>query len=204
MKKTMILFVVLAIMLSGSLFAGDIGYGAKAGLNIASFTGDDASDDGKMKLGATIGGFATIPLGDKFAVRPEVLFTQKGERYKESEDGIDATGKTKMNWLEIPVLAIFQVADAINAFAGPYFDLLLGGEHTWKFEGDGVSIEGDEKIEGEDINSLGFGLIFGGAYGVTENIDVEGRVALGLSSMDEDHTVKNFGIQFIANHYLKK
>ncbi len=48
------------------------------------------------------------------------------------------------------------------------------------------------------------GLMFGGAYGVTESIDVEARVALGLTSMDEDFTIKNFGIQVLANYYLKK
>ena len=207
MKKMIILVAVLSLIFSGSLFAGDIGYGAKAGLNMAKFTGEDASFDNvdpKFKLGLTVGGFATIPFGDKLSVRPEVMFTQKGARYNESEDGVEVTATTKMNWLDIPILAVYQVADAISAFVGPYFELYLGGEEVWKFEGDGMSFEGDEKIEGDDINSLGFGLLFGGAYGVTDNIEVEARVELGLTSKDPDHTVKNMGIQVIANYYLKK
>ena len=204
MKKTMLLFIVLAIMLSGGLFAGDIGFGAKAGLNLANYTGDDVDDEAKAKLGATLGSFATIPLGEKLVVRPEVLFTQKGVRYKEEDDGYELKGKEKLNFLDIPILVVFQATDAISAFAGPYLDLFLSGEMSLELSGEGESIEFDEKIESEDVNSLGFGLIFGGAYGVTENIDVEARVALGLSSMDEDHSVKNFGIQFIANYYLKK
>lgn len=204
MKKIMVVVIALSFVFMGTISAEGIGYGAKAGLNIANLTGDDVEDGSKIKLGGTIGGFATIPLGDKLSVRPEILFTQKGARYKESEGGIDYTGKTKMNWLDIPILAVYQVADAISAFVGPYFDLYLGGEQTFKVEGDGVSFEGDEKIEGEDINSLGFGLIFGGAYGVTNNIDIEARIALGLSSLHEEETVKNFGIQVNANYYLKK
>ena len=203
MKKVFILMIILAVVFIGVLPAQGLGYGVNAGLNLANLTGDDV-EDSKIKLGAAIGGFATIPLGDKLSVRPEVLFTQKGAKYKESEDGVDYTGKSKMNWLDIPVLAVYQVADAISAFVGPYFDLYLGGEQTFKIEGDGVSFEGDEKIEGDDINSLGFGLIFGGAYGVAENIDIEARIALGLTSLHEEETVKNFGIQVNANYYLKK
>lgn len=203
MKKVFILMTILSVVFIGVLPAQGLGYGVKAGLNLANLTGDDV-EDSKIKLGATIGGFATIPLGDKLVIRPELLFTQKGARYKESEEGVDYTGKTKMNWLDIPILAVYQVADAISAFVGPYFDLYLGGEQEFKIEGDGLSFEGDEKIEGDDVNSLGFGLIFGGAYGVAENIDVEARIALGLSSLHEEETVKNFGLQVTANYYLKK
>jgi len=204
MKKILLLIVILSISFLGIVSAEGLGYGAKAGLNIASVVGEDADDESKSKLGATIGGFVTYPLGDKLSLRPEVLFTQKGERYSESEDGVDYTGKVKMNWLDIPILAVYQVTDAVSAFVGPYFDLYLSGEATFKVEGDGVSFEGDEKIESDEINSLGFGLIFGGAYGVTENIDVEARIALGLTSLHEDDSVKNFGIQVAANYYLKK
>jgi len=199
MKKIMVLVVVLAVGFLGVVSAEGLGYGAKAGLNLANITGDDV-EDAKIKPGMTIGGFATIPLGDKLSVRPEILFTQKGYRIKESEDGYDYKGKAKMNWLDIPILAVYEVAEGIKAFVGPYFDLYLGGEFV--VESDFGDF--DEKIEGEDVNSLGMGLMFGGAYGVIENIDVEARVALGLTSMDEDFTIKNFGIQFIANYYLKK
>ena len=207
MKKIMVLIVVLAFVFTSSLMSQGLGFGAKAGLNMAKFTGDDASYEDtnpKFKLGGTFGGFITMPLGDKLTIRPEVLFTQKGAKYKESEEGVEFSETMKMNWLDIPILAVYQVANGISAFIGPYFDLYLGGEAVFKIEGDGMSIEGDEKIEGEDVNSLGFGLIFGGAYSLTNNIEVEARVALGLTSFDEECTIKNMGIQVIANYYLRK
>ena len=204
MKKIMILIIVLSFTILGTLSAEGLGYGAKAGLNLANVVGEDVDEEAKIKLGVTAGGFVTYPLGDNLVIRPEVLFTQKGYRYKESEEGYDFKGKVKMNYLDIPILAVLQVAEGIKAFAGPYFDIYLGGEYEAKIEGDGESMEFDEKIEGEDVNSLGLGLIFGGAYGVTDNIDVEARIELGLTSKDPDYTVKNFGIQFLANYYLKR
>ena len=199
MKKMMITVFILSFVLIGALSAQGFGYGVKAGMNMANITGDEV-EDAKIKPGMTIGGFATIPLGDKLSIRPEILFTQKGYRIKESEEGYEYKGKAKMNWLDIPILAVYEVAEGIKAFVGPYFDLYLGGEYV--IESDFGDF--DEKIEGEDVNSLGMGLMFGGAYGVTKSIDVEARVALGLTSMDEDFTIKNFGIQFNANYYLKK
>ena len=208
MKNTILLCMILTILFTGGLYSKDIGYGAKGGLNIAKKIGEDAEYDGispKSKLGLTAGGFVTYPINDKLTVRPEILITQKGARYKgDTSDGYEYKEKVKMTWLDIPILAVFQVNDVISAFAGPYIDLFLGGKYVWEWEGDGMSLDGDDKIDGEDVNSLGFGLIFGGAYGVTDNIDVEGRIALGLTSMDEDHSVKNFGIQVIANYHLKK
>ena len=199
MKKIVILMIIISFAFIGILPAEGIGFGVKGGLNLANITGDDV-DDAKIKLGMTVGGFATYPLGDKLVIRPEVTFTQKGYRMEESEEGYDYKGTVKMNWLDIPILAVFEFAEGIKAFVGPYFDLYLGGEFV--VESDFGDF--DESIEGEDVNSLGMGLIFGGAYGITESIDVETRVALGLTSMDEDFTIKNFGIQILANYYLKK
>lgn len=208
MKNKIVLSIFIILVFSVNLFADGLGYGAKGGLNIAKKVGEDAEYDGispKFKCGFTLGGFVTYPLNEKLTIRPELLITQKGARYKgDTSEGYDYKEKVKMTWLDIPILAVYQVSDGISAFAGPYFDLFLGGEYVWEWEGDGMSFDGDEKIEGEDVNSLGFGLIFGGAYGVTDNIDVEGRIAFGLTSIDEDHTVRNFGIQFLANYYLKK
>ncbi len=127
MKNIMIFMVVLSVVFMGTLSAEGIGYGAKAGLNLANITGDEV-EEAKIKPGMTIGGFATIPLGDKLSVRPEILFTQKGYRIKESEEGYEYKGKAKMNWLDIPILAVYEVAEGIKAFVGPYFDLYIGGE----------------------------------------------------------------------------
>lgn len=207
MKKTIVLCIILSFTLIGTLSAGDLGYGAKGGFNIAKFIGDDASEgdiNAKFKFGTTFGGFVTIPLGEKLTARPELLFTQKGAKYKESEGGYTFKETDKMNWLDIPVLVVFQVNDVINAFAGPYIDLFLGGKWVGSWEGEGESFDFDEDIDSEDVNSLGFGLIFGGAYAVTQNIDVEARIALGLTSWHPDGTVKNMGIQVLANYHLKK
>lgn len=223
MKKTLILMIILSFVFIGTLPAQGLGYGVKGGLNMAKFTGDDADFDGEADpgsiFGPTVGGFVTMPVGP-LGVRVEVLYTAKGSNYdlsySESEDGLnvslDGTTKMKMNWLDIPVLAVYNVMDNLSVFAGPFLELYLSGtvesDFTVSFSYEGDTFSESEKdtedIESEDINSPGFGLIFGGTYMITDNIGVEARYAMGLTSMDEDESLKNSGLQVLVNFYLKK
>lgn len=229
MKKIVILMMILSFVFIGALSAqGNLGFGVKGGLNMAKFTGDDAdldfeglfNADPGFVFGPTIGGFITYNLNDKLGAQVELLFTAKGSSYEldysYSESGVqvslDGTVDMKMNWLDIPVLVVFNVNDKIKVFAGPFLELFLNG----KAESDitfSVSYEGEtftesekesEDIKSDDVKSLGFGLIFGGTYMVTDNIGVEARYASDLTSWDEDITVKNSGIQVLFNYYLKK
>lgn len=228
MKKIVIFTMILSFVFIGTLSAqGNLGFGVKGGLNMAKFTGGDAdldmeglnSDPGFI-FGPTIGGFVTYKLNDKLTIQPEFLYTAKGTSYEYSEsyseDGFslsyDGTVDMKMNWLDIPVLVVFSVNDQIKVFAGPFLELFLNGkmdyEITVKATYDGETItesESDsEDIESEDVTSPGFGLIFGGAYMLSNNLGVEARYSLGLTSMDEDISMKNSSIQVLVNYYLKK
>lgn len=228
MKKIMIFMMILSFVFIGTLPAEGLGFGVKGGLNMAKFTGDDAKidmeelgqEDPKSVFGPTIGGFVTYAINEKLGVRAELLYTTKGSKYdlsySESDEGysfsMDGSVKMKMNWIDIPILAVYSVANNISVFAGPFIEFYLGGELesdlTMSFSFDGETFseseKDTEKIESEDVNSIGFGLIFGGAYGLTDNIDVEARYALGLTSFDEDVTIKNSGLQVLVNYYLKK
>ena len=207
------LMMVLAVgvMFTGTLTAqGITAKGVKGGLNMAKFTGDDAGMEGEMTgetdpgylLAYSFGGFVTYKVNDQLTIQPEFLYTVKGSRYEISEeysgDGMDmkyeVTMDFKMNWLEIPVLGVFQLQDNIKLFAGPYVGLYLSGEMEMEYEYT-VSYEGltesgsgseSEDIEKEDVNSPGFGLVFGGSYSVNSNIAIEARYTLGLKTIDKE------------------
>ena len=125
----------------------------------------------------------------------------------------------KLNWLDIPILVVFNPNDKIKIFAGPYLELFLNGTNDYEFTVSGTyegetyseSVSDSEDIETEDVNSPGFGLIFGGAFMVGNNLEAEARYALGLTSIIEDGvdediegSLKNNGIQVLVNYYLKK
>ena len=69
--------------------------GVKAGINIANVSGDDV-ENADSKLGLIGGGFLTYKISDMFAIQPELLFTMKGSKSKET-DAI-GTSETTINY----------------------------------------------------------------------------------------------------------
>ena len=240
MKKATVLMMILAVgvMFTGILTAqGITAKGVKGGLNMAKFTGDDADMESEMGggmdpsylLAYSFGGFVTYKVNDQLSIQPEFLYTVKGSRYEESEEYSDyeadikseITLDVKMNWLEIPVLGVFQLQDNIKLFAGPYVGFYLSGKFeaeydvTVSYGGETETESGSESedIEKEDVNSPGFGLVFGGSYSVNSNIAIEARYTLGLRTIDKEPEdwddddgeyevgdIKNSGIQLLLTY----
>jgi len=223
MKKTVVLMMILSFVLIGTVSAQGMGFGVKGGLNMAKWTGDgvkeltDGGFDQKYLMGFSAGGFVTLPLGNTITIRPEVLYTQNGAKFEGSFLGTDAKMSMKMNWLNIPVLAVFNLGP-VGIFAGPYFDFFLSGKTKIEMSYEGVSYDEEEDIKSDEVQSLNYGVIFGAAYGVTNNIDVELRYSQGLNSFDkepddwdeqldgkyEKSDMKPSMIQALVNFYLKK
>lgn len=104
--------------------AQTIQWGIKGGLHLADVpTLAEESDtdgvDSRYRKGIVAGGFATIPLTDRVAFQPEVLYTQKGLEFKES----DFTNEFKVHtdYVDVPLLFRFQQATGrgVYALAGP-------------------------------------------------------------------------------------
>ncbi len=222
MKKIVVLMMIISFVLIGTVSAQGMGFGVKGGVNMAKWTGEDVKEltdnglDQKYLMGFAAGGFVTLPLGNTIAIRPEFLFSQNGAKFEGSDEGYEATMSMHMNWLNIPVLAVFNVGP-VGVFAGPYFDLFLSGKEKIEVSYGGETYDEEEDIEREDIKTLNYGVVFGAAFGVTNNIDVELRYSQGLNSMDkepddyddswgpyEESDIKPSMIQALVNFYLKK
>ena len=174
MKK--VVFTVVAVVAFGISYAQEVKFGAKAGLNLSTLTGDD---DTAMKVGFQVGGFAEIGISEKFAIQPELLYSEQGTKY-------DGTGDPSLhlNYLNIPVMAKFYVANGLSLEAGPQVGFLLSA----KLKTDAG--DGDFK---EYVNSTDFGLNFGVGYDLTANIALGVRYGFGLSDVNKDgnDSIKN-------------
>ena len=182
MKK---LFLTAAAVFAFSFAnAQDVKYGAKAGLNISSMTGD-GTEDVSSKIGFQVGGFAEIKISDKFAIQPELLYSAQGAKAKLSEEGVSIKATQKLAYLNIPVMAKYYVTEGFSLEAGPQLGFLLSAEQeaTVSFEGESVTDSADNK---EDFNSIDFGFNLGAGYDVTENINLGVRYSIGLSNIVKD------------------
>lgn len=212
MKKTMLLLIILALMLTGNLFADGLGYGVTGGTTMSKFVGDDTDEfadegvDEKFNTGFAFGGFITLPIGPVEG-RVEALFSQNGAKYEGSEDGYEAMVNIDINSLSIPVLVGLNVIPNLRVFAGPYFDIFLSGKMKFEASYEGFSFDEEEDIESDEITTLAMGIVFGAAYSVLENLEVELRMARGLNSLDgtdEDADFKPSVVSARVNFYLKK
>ena len=164
MKKLLVSAILLA---TGFVNAQDVKFGVKLGLNIANISGD--IEDNKSLFGANLGGFAEIKLSDKLAFQPELLFSMQGSKYEDIA--------TKLNYINIPLLAKYNLNEKFSVLAGPQIGFLMSAK--LKDSTKSVDIK-------EGFNTTDFGLNVGAGYNVTENILVDARYNFGLSNILKD------------------
>lgn len=188
MKKILFSAIVLA---TTYVNAQDVTFGAKLGLNVSSITGDVT--DSKSLIGAQFGGFAEIKISDKFAVQPELLFSMQGAKSEYSDSDIDYSyseeSKTKLNYLNVPILAKYYVAEKFALLAGPQFGILMSAKEEYEFSEnlDGVTDSGSESIDAKEFyKSLALSFNLGASYSITENFFVDAKYNLGLSNVLKD------------------
>ena len=159
MKK--IILSIAAVLAFGFANAQDVKYGAKAGLNMSSISTDGASS----LLAFHLGGFAEIKINPKFAVQPELLYSAQGAKF--------TGGDLNLNYINIPVMAKYYVADAISIEVGPQIGFLMSAK------ADGVDVK-------EFFSSTDFGLNLGGGYNLNEKMSLGLRYNMGLSDVEKD------------------
>jgi hypothetical protein len=171
MKKLTLTISILLLALYS--YAQGISAGVKAGLNISNqnVSWNGSSIDTKAKVGIHLGGYAVIMLIENFGIQPEILFSMQGAKYP------DYDGKTMFNYLNIPILARYNINEMFSVHAGPQIGFLLSA----KSEDNGDKIDRKDEFDGIDI---------GGAIGVNaewpSGINCGIRYVIGFSQISKD------------------
>ncbi|QHL87739.1 outer membrane beta-barrel protein [Nibribacter ruber] len=169
--KKLILLVAAVFTVSFAQAQGGIKLGLKAGANLASFSGEDA-DDAKNKFGFHVGGFLDYGISEMVSIRPEVLYSMKGAKYKEDGD----EGSFNLNYIDVPVLVRIN-ADQLFFEFGPTLSFLVKSEAEM----------GDFKVDmGDAMKKTDFGYAAGLGYNFTEKVGLGLRYNGGLSNIFED------------------
>lgn len=151
-------------------------FGIKGGVNLTNLYVSDVKDE-NMKVGFNAGVFAKVPMSRVVSLQPELLYSQKGSKL--TYDNVFGSGEYRfnLNYVELPLSLVFNVAKNFNLHAGGYASYLVGANiKQLKSNGDINTIA---DLKADDFNRFDFGLL--GGLGVdVDNFTIGARYNYGL------------------------
>jgi hypothetical protein len=170
--KTKFLPLALLLCIGTSAFCQSFSLGIKGGANLGKISGHSFKDE--FALGYHVGAFASIGLGKKFAIQPEVLFNQVNTDTSSKFSDVyqfNHIDKIKLQYLSIPLLLNYRLNKIITIQAGPQFGVLLDQNKDLLQNGGAAFKSGDfSLVGGLQLNLLKFRL-YGRFVGGQTNID---------------------------------
>ncbi|WP_162127365.1 porin family protein [Flavobacterium phycosphaerae] len=144
----------------------DMRFGVRGGLDMISVK--IAGGGSESLTGFYLGGFAEFAIADQFVLQPGISYHSASK----TVNGFDI----KANFLSVPVLVKYQVAEQFNLLAGP-------------------SLYYNTDSEAQDKTT--FNLDLGASYDITENFLVEARYSIGLTGDSKvNHFLVGVGYKF--------
>ncbi len=191
MKRLLLLILAVFSLL---VTYAQLQLGVKGGLNLTTFTGNDAQM-AKMRTGFNAGVMAGISITDMLSVQPEIQYSAQGANY--NADSLSMSGNINSGYLNIPILLKYNHSSGFFIETGPQLGLLLSS----KAKSGGVSMDVKSSFKSTD-----FSWVFGLGFLTSANIGIDARYNLGLSNLEKGGmyntgTLKNSVIQ-ISLFYL--
>ena len=153
--------------------------GIKGGLNVTNLYVDDV-DSENPRYGFHVGVYTQLFESDVFAIQPEVLYSTKGTRAEDSNGSLDFN----LNYLDIPVLAVFKLGDAAEIHVGPYFGYLLSANVNANSDG-GLGFETEPNRD--NFKSWDYGLAAGIGFNAGP-VQIGARYNYGLQKIASDNS----------------
>jgi opacity protein-like surface antigen len=179
----------------------DVRFGTKAGLVAASMSGTYveipvsalASTGTQPRTGFALGGYVIVGFRESLFLQSELLYVQKGHQLNLSGLGRSATVTWNSSYLEIPVLARFEIPIGAETLDIPLAPYVVGGptvglaiSASGEINDDGVRFETnfDDNISSTD---LGLAVGVGTGYHLDSGMaTIELRYIYGLSNIVPD------------------
>lgn len=221
MKK---IFTLITIAFFGfnNLNSQEVSFGAKAGVNFADITGDESeSFDGRTSF--HFGAMAEIPISGKLYFQPELIFSDQGSDYKESDTYTDAEytitetaeGEIRLGYLNVPLMAKYYVYEGLSVEVGPQFGFLLSAKNEYNYtysetfiEGSFTDSESGEDDIKDDVKGIDVGVNVGLGYKLENGLNFGARYNLGLTDANDnaeylgDASYKNSVIQISIGYFF--
>ncbi len=201
MKKALYLLLAVSFLLSSCASTERVP--VRLGFNYNDVVGKEV-ESWCGSTGFHLGGGIGFLLCDSWTLQPEVLFSKQGSDYKEvyseGEFTEEFSGTYTLNYLNVPVMAQYEVFDGFALEAGPQVGFLLSANE----DEDGI---GEEDIT-DEVKGVDFGAVVGANYTFNNGINVGARYNLGLTDFNDradfgDVKWKNSVIMLTVAYYIK-
>lgn len=178
-----LVFFFAMIQISTAQEKSEYKLGFKGGVNFTN-VGTKTGVTNKSLTGVHFGLFAKLPITNSFAVQPELYFTTKGGELTYQNVVVDGTAKFNLNYIEVPVLAVFKIFPGFNFQVGPYASYLVSSKVKNVNE---VSFNFEDNIQSGDFNKFDTGLMAG--FGIdVKSVEIGVRYNFGLLKVGKDKT----------------
>lgn len=153
-------------------------FGIKGGVNLTNLYVNDVSDE-NMKVNFHAGFYGKMPLGRGVSIQPELLYTSKGakETYNNFFSG-HGEYRFNLNYIELPLSLVFNVARNFNLHAGGYAAYLVN-TNIKNLNKDNGEITQIANLNEDDFHRFDAGVLAGLGVDV-ENFTIGARYNYGL------------------------
>ena len=181
--KKIILIIAFTILLIPTVKSQEkIQFGLKGGVNFTTMTSNDYLYDEKYKTGLYLGATVEIPLGKKFSIQPEILYSSQGIKgkalvyYPSLLPGTMPVvyAEHKLDYIKIPILAKLYLAKNFAFEIGPSFNFLVNDQFTYTY---------DSYTQTDLAEKFELGGIVGLSYKVKSNVVVNANYLNGFSNV---------------------
>lgn len=153
--------------------------GIKGGMNVSNFITDEPTDR-HTRVGFHVGVFGQLFVNEGFAIQPEVNYSTKGNEITSNFGVIDAETKFNLHYIDVPVLAVFKLGDAVEIHVGPYWSYLVGAN----IDTDGDLGDDFVELDRDDFENWDYGLVGGIGFNLN-NVQIGARYNYGLNNIAE-------------------
>jgi len=185
-SRAILLAAFCSLLLSQHGTAQSIGSaGIKGGLSVSTLYPENANNQ-SSRLGFNAGLYGQILSSEAFAVQLELLYSTKGST-AQSVGAIDQQVTYHLNYLDLPVLAVFKLADFAEIQLGGYASYLLNANISYK----GDFATGSSPINKDNLKSFDYG-IAGGIGAHFGKVKVGARYNFGVVKIANSNTARTY------------
>ncbi|MDM1137323.1 PorT family protein [Empedobacter falsenii] len=174
--------LILGIALFGGLSAANaqIDLGVKGGLNFPTLSGDSRQiyqNQTKFRTDFYVGGYANYKITDQISFQPELLYSKQGAGLKTNDN---SKAKLITHNINIPLMGRYEIMDGLNVEFGPQLGFLVSAKKKTE---EGKINEKEKYVD--NFKTFDFGLNFGAAYKITDELEINARFTKGLSNIND-------------------